>query len=74
MTKYPTIKVLDLALYIKDRIDILDSNELKGSPAAKKEIELMTKWFPKIRECMDFIEELEIRERQKAWASNPEVD
>jgi len=67
MAEYPTIMVLDLALYIKERIEILDSNNLKGSPAAKKEIELMAKIFPQITECVDYIKEIEKRKDQKTW-------
>tara|TARA_R100001463_G_scaffold2715_2_gene11171 strand:- start:6934 stop:7170 length:237 start_codon:yes stop_codon:yes gene_type:complete len=68
MPEYPTIMVLDLALYIKERIEILESNNLKGSPAAKKEIELMTKIFPQIGECIEYIKEIDVRYKRRVWA------
>tara|TARA_R100001509_G_C4686283_1_gene155288 strand:- start:81 stop:302 length:222 start_codon:yes stop_codon:yes gene_type:complete len=66
MVEYPTIKILDLALYLKHRIEIIDLNESRDSfdthVAAKKEIDLIKRQFPKINQCLDYIDNLEKKE------------
>ena len=68
MVEYPTIKILDLALYLKHRIEIIENNESRDTRdtyhAAKKEIELMKKQFPKINQCLDYTGNIEKKEAE----------
>ena len=62
-TEYPSIRVLDLALFLKSRIEVIDLYQSKEfiqtHDARKREIDLIIREFPIIAECLKHVDKVE---------------
>ena len=58
-TEYPSIRVLDLALFIKERLSIINETKAEHSSQTTlwrtRELEVIQNAFPIIAECLEHV-------------------
>ena len=62
-TEYPSIRVLDLALFIKERLSIINETKAEYSSETTlwrtRELEVIQNAFPIIKECLEHVNKVD---------------